>query len=184
MSQHRDATRIAALANGERASSAVVTSCIARVYGPAGRAPDYPRGVEPGVSLTGIDWESGERFLSLRRPLGVTSFGLNQLTLQPGQRGRIHRHREQEEVYLVLRGTLTVICEGEEHELGEGQLLRVAPQVRRQLVNAGDRPCVLVAIGGTGEHVGRDGEAFSAWSESEGRPPQEVPLPDDLPSSG
>ena len=56
------------------------------------------------MNLAGIDWESGERFLSLRRALGVTSFGL-------------------------------------------------------------------------------DGEAFSAWSESEGRPPQEVPLPDDLPPS-
>ena len=144
----------------------------------------YSRGVESGVNTTGIDWESDERFLSLRRALGVTSFGLNQITLQPGQRGRIHRHREQEEVYLVLRGTLTVVCEKEEHELAEGQLMRVAPEVRRQLLNAGDVPCVVVAIGGVGEHVGRDGEAFSAWSETEGRPPQDVPLPDDLPPRG
>jgi mannose-6-phosphate isomerase-like protein (cupin superfamily) len=138
--------------------------------------------MEPGVNIANIDWETGERFLSLRRALGVTSLGLNQITLQPRQRGRIHRHREQEEVYLVLRGTLTVICENEHHEVGEGQLLRVAPEVRRQLVNANEEPCVIVAIGGAGEHAGRDGEAFSAWSESEGRPPQDVPLPDDLPS--
>jgi quercetin dioxygenase-like cupin family protein len=137
--------------------------------------------VEPGVTIADIEWECNERFLPLRRALGVGSFGLNQITLQPGQRGRIHRHRDQEEVYLVLRGTLTVACEREEHELGEGQLLRVAPDVRRQLVNAGHGPCVVVAIGGAGEHVGRDGEAFAAWSETEGRPPQEVPLPDDLP---
>jgi mannose-6-phosphate isomerase-like protein (cupin superfamily) len=137
--------------------------------------------VEPGVSSAGVDRESGERFLSLRRALGVTSFGLNQITLQPGQRGRIHRHREQEEVYLVLQGTLTVVCESEEHELSEGQLLRVAPDVRRQLLNGGDDPCVIVAIGAAGQHVGRDGEAFAAWSETEGRPPQDVPLPDDLP---
>ena len=134
-----------------------------------------------GVNLTGIDWQTGERFVSLRRALGVTSFGLNQITLQPGQRGRIHRHREQEEVYLVLRGTLTVVFEDEERELTEGQLLRVVPQTRRQLVNRGGEACVVVAIGGAGEHVGRDGEAFVSWSESEGRPPQDVPLPDDLP---
>jgi mannose-6-phosphate isomerase-like protein (cupin superfamily) len=139
--------------------------------------------VAPGVSLTGIDWESGERFLSLRRALGVTSFGLNQITLRPGQRGRIHRHREQEEVYLVLRGTLTVVLGDGEHEVAEGQLLRVAPEVRRQIVNSGDRPCVVIAIGGAGERVSRDGEAFTAWSESEGRPPQDVPLPDDLPQA-
>jgi uncharacterized cupin superfamily protein len=53
------------------------------------------------VTVTAVDWEPGERFVSLRRALGVTSFGLNQIMLEPGQRGRIHRHREQEEVYLV-----------------------------------------------------------------------------------
>ena len=138
--------------------------------------------LEPDSTTTDIDWTSNERFLSLRRALGVTSFGLNQMTLQPGQRGRIHRHREQEEVYLVMRGTLTVAVEGQEHELGEAQLMRVAPQVRRQLMNRGDRPCVVVAIGGAGEHVGRDGEAFADWPETEGRPPQELPLPEDLPT--
>jgi uncharacterized cupin superfamily protein len=137
--------------------------------------------VEPGVSTSGIDWESDERFFSLRRELGVTSFGLNQITLQPGQRGRIHRHREQEEVYLVIAGTLTVAIEDDEHELESGQLIRVAPEVRRQLQNRGDVACVIVAIGASGEHIGRDGEAFADWSESEGRPPQDVPLPDDLP---
>jgi len=131
--------------------------------------------------LSGIDWQTGERFVSLRRALGVTSFGLNQITLQPGQRGRIHRHREQEEVYLVLRGTLTVVFENDERELTEGQLLRVAPETRRQLVNRGSEACVVVAMGGAGAHIGRDGEAFASWSESEGRRPQDVPLPDDLP---
>jgi uncharacterized cupin superfamily protein len=137
--------------------------------------------VASDVNATAIDWDSGERFVSLRRALGVTSFGLNQITLQPGQRGRIHRHREQEEVYLVLRGSLTVAFEDEEHEVAEGQAIRVGPSTRRQLLNRGDRPCVVLAIGGAGEHVGRDGEAFADWSETEGRPPQEVPLPTDLP---
>ena len=134
-----------------------------------------------GVNVTAVEWDTGERFVSLRRALGVTSFGFNQITLQPGQRGRIHRHREQEEVYLVLRGALTVAFEDEELELFEGQLIRLPPATRRQLLNRADRPCVLVAIGGAGEHVGRDGEAFAAWSDTEGRPPQEVPLPADLP---
>ena len=52
---------------------------------------------------------------------------------------------------------------------------------RRQLLNSGDRPYVVVAIGGAGEHVGRDGEAFTDGSDTEGRPPQDVPLPADLP---
>jgi mannose-6-phosphate isomerase-like protein (cupin superfamily) len=137
--------------------------------------------VASDVNVTAVEWDTGERFVSLRRALGVTSFGLNQITLQPRQRGRIHRHREQEEVYLVLRGSLTVAFENEEIELAEGQAIGVPAATRRQLQNRGDRPCVVVAIGGAGEHVGRDGEAFADWSDTEGRPPQEVPLPADLP---
>ena len=140
-------------------------------------------GVAGDLARASIDYSSTERFISLRRALGVEAFGLNQLTLLPRQRGRIHRHEAQEEVYLVLAGTLTLVLEGESHELQAGELARVPASVRRQLENRGHVPCVLLAIGGAGEHVGRDGEAFANWSESEGRPPQEVPLPDDLPSS-
>ena len=73
----------------------------------------------------------------LRRQLGVTSFGMNQIVLQPGQRGRIHRHERQEEVYLVLEGRLTLVIESEPTELAEQELIRVAPGLRRQLINYG-----------------------------------------------
>ena len=52
--------------------------------------------MEEGTSRASLDAGDGERFLPLRRQLGVTSFGFNQLILAPGQRGRIHRHAEQE----------------------------------------------------------------------------------------
>jgi len=51
-----------------------------------------------GVSYTALEPDSQERFVSLRRALGVSTFGLNQIILRPGQRGRIHRHSNQEEV--------------------------------------------------------------------------------------
>jgi uncharacterized cupin superfamily protein len=137
--------------------------------------------METGVSFAALDPDSEERFLPLRRMLGVTSFGLNQILLRPGQRGRIHRHTAQEEVYVVLSGTLTLGVEGEERELGQGELARVAPDVRRQISNRGTEDVLLLALGGHGEHVGRDGEAFTAWDQEAGAPPQEVPLPDDLP---
>ena len=138
--------------------------------------------MESGTARTRLDPDAGERFVALRRLLGVTSFGLNQIVLEPGQRGRIHRHARQEEVYLVLEGTLTLLVEGEEQVLQRGELVRVAPAVRRQLVNRGPERLVLLALGGTGEHVGRDGEAFTDWSDTQGAPPQEIPLPDDLPA--
>jgi len=128
-----------------------------------------------------LDLTAAERFVSLRRQLGVTSFGMNQLVLEPRQRSRIHRHAHQEEVYLVLEGTLTLLVEREEHVLARGELVRVAPDLRRQLVNRGPDRVVLLALGGAGEHVGRDGEAFTSWEEERGAPPQEVPMPEDLP---
>src|SRR5262249_60829714 len=47
--------------------------------------------VESGLSYAALEPQSGERFHTLRRELGVTTFGLNQILLQPRQRGRIHR---------------------------------------------------------------------------------------------
>jgi mannose-6-phosphate isomerase-like protein (cupin superfamily) len=133
-----------------------------------------------GTSTARLDPESSERFVSLRRPLGVTTLGINQVILQPGQRMRIHRHERQEEVYLVLEGRLTVAFEAEETDLGQGELMRVAPQVRRQLINYGPQRVVLIALGADGEHQGRDGEAFNSWEEQSGAAPREVPLPGDL----
>jgi quercetin dioxygenase-like cupin family protein len=136
--------------------------------------------MEPGVARARLDFVTAERFLPLRRQLGVTSFGLNQLVFVPGQRGRIHRHAVQEEVYLVLDGALTLLIEGEAQTLERGELVRVAPAVRRQLVNRGPGRLVLLALGGAGEHVGRDGEAFATWEDERGVSPQELPLPEDL----
>ena len=106
--------------------------------------------METGTSRTKLDPDGEERFVSLRRALGVTSFGINQLVLEPRQRGRIHRHERQEEVYLVLEGTLTLVVEGEEQAVERGELVRVAPEVRRQLVNRGPERLVMVALGGDG----------------------------------
>ena len=137
--------------------------------------------MDKGISRTALDPDAGERFVSLRRQLGVTSFGINQMVLEPRQRGRIHRHGRQEEVYLVLQGILTLVVEGEEQALEPGELVRVAPEVRRQLVNRGPERLVLLALGGAGEHTGRDGEAWTAWDSPQSASPQEIPLPEDVP---
>jgi uncharacterized cupin superfamily protein len=136
--------------------------------------------MEEGTSYSRIELESTERFARLGRELGVTSFGLNVVNLTPGQRMRIHRHATQEEVYIVIHGNLTLAIEGKDRQMVEGEAARVEPGLRRQLVNRGRARCVVLAIGGTGEHASRDAEAFSTWDEQVGRPLQEVPLPPDL----
>src|SRR5437763_16069856 len=89
------------------------------------------------LTFASLDADGGERFVLLRRQLGGKASGMNLIVLQPRERGRIHAHERQEEVYLVLEGELTLAVEGEEHVLQQGQLARVPPPVRRQLINRG-----------------------------------------------
>jgi mannose-6-phosphate isomerase-like protein (cupin superfamily) len=139
--------------------------------------------MDPAVTFARLDpdgIDAANRFQRLREQLGRGAFGLNLIVLQPGQRGRIHRHARQEEIYVVLAGTLTLLVEDEARELEAGELALVPGHLRRQLVNRQGARLELLAIGGAGEHEGRDGEAFTAWDQERGAPPQEVPLPDDL----
>ena len=135
-----------------------------------------------GVGVARLDREPDGRFLRLRDDLGVTSFGINKLVLGPGQRNRIHRHTVQEEVYLVLAGELSLALEGVEHRFAVGELVRVGPGVRRQLINRGPGMLELLALGSQSDrtHAPRDAEAFSSWDDSEPGTPQTVPLPADL----
>jgi mannose-6-phosphate isomerase-like protein (cupin superfamily) len=139
--------------------------------------------MEKGVSYARLEMDGTERFQSLRQQLGVAAFGINLIRMHAGARGRIHKHAKQEEVYVVLEGTLSLAIEGIERDMGVGELVRVAPEVRRQIINRGPKRLVLLALGAAGEHVGRDGTAFVSWDATTGAPPQETPLPEDLPES-
>jgi mannose-6-phosphate isomerase-like protein (cupin superfamily) len=138
--------------------------------------------VTADVSFAEIDRDA-ELIQGLRRALDLESFGINLMVLQPRQRLRVHTHERQDEVYLVLEGTLTLLIEGEPHELGVDQLARVGPGTRRQLTNPSPEKVVILALGAAGTHEGRDALAWPDWDdEGPGREPRDVPLPDDLPT--
>jgi mannose-6-phosphate isomerase-like protein (cupin superfamily) len=67
----------------------------------------------------------------------------------PGARGKRHLDRAQEEVFIVLDGTLTVDLDEppERHELERGSALVVQPGTILQLRNAGDEELVLFIYG-------------------------------------
>ena len=138
--------------------------------------------MDDDLAFARLDLNPPERFQTLRRALGVTTFGLNLIVLKPGQRGRIHVHERQEEVFVVIEGRLTLVTGGEERDLEQGELVRIAPHVRRQLLNRGPGNVAVLAIGSANPHDGRDGVAFAAWEDTDGRTPQETPLPEDLPA--
>ena len=139
--------------------------------------------MEKGVAYAKLDTTGTDRFVRLGQQLALSSFGMNLMLLHAGARGRIHRHAHQEEVYVVLEGTLSLSIDGVERDLAAGEVVRVAPEVKRQLINRGPGRAVILGIGAAGEHVGRDGTAFVSWEATEGKPPQDTPLPADLPAS-
>jgi uncharacterized cupin superfamily protein len=124
-----------------------------------------------GATVTGKGWAAGSvdsmgegpGFRKVRRELGVTAFGVNAIVLPPGYPSRAHRHERQEELYIVLRGTIELRFGegGEEAEsvvLGPGGMARVDAPTGRRLRNLSDTDeAVYVCVGGAGGYVGRDG---------------------------
>ncbi|HEV2790803.1 MAG TPA: cupin domain-containing protein [Solirubrobacterales bacterium] len=62
------------------------------------------------------------------------------------EQGTGHRHDEQEELYIVSRGTLTMRFGDEVREVPAGSVVRVAPQTVRSHRNLGDEPVELWAV--------------------------------------
>jgi quercetin dioxygenase-like cupin family protein len=83
-----------------------------------------------------------------RRALGARAFGFNYFTLPPGVRGREHDHAEQgqEEVVFVVKGSGTLIVDGEEVELKPGRFVRLDPEAVR-VPTAGDKGLEFVTFG-------------------------------------
>ncbi|HYM63920.1 MAG TPA: cupin domain-containing protein [Gaiellaceae bacterium] len=79
-------------------------------------------------------------FLKVRRALGTTAFGLNEVRLPPGAAGAEHDETKtgHEEVYVVLSGEATFTIDGEEVAVAKGDYLRVDPSSTRQVVAGRD----------------------------------------------
>lgn len=112
-----------------------------------------------GYSVASLDGlGSGPGFRKIRRPLGVTAFGINAIVLPPGFHSGEHYHETQEETYFVHSGRVTMTFgDGSEHELGPGAIARVAAGTVRGLRNEGDEDAVYVVVGGKDGYVERDG---------------------------
>ena len=118
----------------------------------------------PPHAATNLDeLGSGPGFRKLRSALGVESMGINGMVLEAGQVNRWHWHDEQEELYIVLSGELTVEFEGDDPAVvGPGGVVRVDAPVVRRLVNASDAECTIIALGAKDGYVGRDGQLTEA----------------------
>jgi quercetin dioxygenase-like cupin family protein len=100
-----------------------------------------------------------------RTKLGSRDIGVTHFRYAAGFRSPVaHRHREQEEVYVVVAGSGRALLDGEVVELQQWDTLRVAPEVVRAF-EAGPDGLDLIAIGGP-KPEGGDGEQASAdWPD-------------------
>jgi len=100
-----------------------------------------------------------------RTELGSRDLGVSHWRYVPGFRSEIgHRHREQEEAYVVVAGSGRVLVDGEPVELKQWDTVRVAPEGVRAF-EAGPDGLELIAIGGP-KPEGGDGEQVPAeWPD-------------------
>jgi len=94
-----------------------------------------------------------------RDALHSRELGISRFTYEPG--GRMpwaHRHREQEEIYVVVSGSGRASLDGEVVEVGPWDVLRLAPAVVRSF-EAGPDGLDVICIGSR-RPEGNDGEPF------------------------
>jgi hypothetical protein len=107
-----------------------------------------------------------------RATLGVTAWGMQVLTLPPAWDGYPEHNHDagafdpsQEEVYIPLAGSATLVAGGERLELAPGTMARVGPEQLRRILPGADGVRLLVLGGRPG--------AFDppGWTELGAPPP-------------
>lgn len=105
--------------------------------------------VSTGVTIVHIDdCERTGNWSLVRRSLGLDAFGMNAVTIPPGEQIPEHdeTERDQEEVFLALDGEATLVADGEKQSLRQGTFARLDPPVTRTVRNETAEPVtVLIA---------------------------------------
>ena len=94
------------------------------------------------------DCEATGSWRLVRRTLGLQAFGLNVVDIAAGEQIPAHDEsdRDQEEVFLALAGTPTLVVDGAEHPMRAGTFARLDPEHTRTVRNDGEEPAsVLIA---------------------------------------
>ena len=102
--------------------------------------------------LDRVEMPDGFVWRPIRRHFDIRAFGVNAYTALGAGAPIVETHTESqlghEEIYLVLRGRALFTVDGNEHELGAGELVFVSdPSLKRGAV-AVDEDTVVLALGG------------------------------------
>jgi mannose-6-phosphate isomerase-like protein (cupin superfamily) len=88
------------------------------------------------------------KWLLARKSLGLASFGMNVCHLEMGEDIPEHQEleRDQEEVFVTLSGSPTVVVDGQAHSAPVGTFVRVDPDRRRTVRNDGPEPARVLIV--------------------------------------
>ena len=94
------------------------------------------------------DLERTGNWLLARRSLGLSAFGMNLVEIPPGDRIPEHdeNDRDQEEVFIFLDGSPSLVVDGREIETPAGTFARLDPHLKRTVVNNGDEPASVLIV--------------------------------------
>lgn len=99
-----------------------------------------------------------------RGAVGSQQVGVSRFTYGPGARMPFgHRHREQEEVYVIVGGSGRAKLDNEIVDVAEWDVIRVAPQVMRAF-EAGPEGLDVLCVGGRRPDGGDAERDESFWT--------------------
>jgi len=94
--------------------------------------------------------------------------GVNLNVLGPGEAMAMYHWEADQEDFLVLAGEALLIVEGEERPLRQWDFVHCPPRTQHVIVGAGDRPCVLFAVGARWRHTYVDSDGVMHGREDGG----------------
>ena len=84
----------------------------------------------------------------VRRSLGLKSFGVNLVEIEPGTSIPEHDEleRDQEELFIVVSGDGVLVIDGVDHPAPAGTFARLGPAHRRTVRNDGAQPASVLIV--------------------------------------
>jgi mannose-6-phosphate isomerase-like protein (cupin superfamily) len=112
-----------------------------------------------GDRAPGLDGRFARKHLD-SRDLGVSLFRYAAGVRSP----MAHSHREQEEAYVIVRGSGRILLDDETRDVREWDVVRVAPEVVRAF-EAGPEGLDMIAVGGPKPEEGDGVPGQAEWPE-------------------
>ncbi len=103
-----------------------------------------------------INLENGKIFL--HDLLGLTSCEISINTVPKGFKVPFnHKHKQNEEIYIVLKGRGEMTIDNEPVEVKEGSIVKIDPQASRTIANTGDNEFEFICIQGKKDSLSQYG---------------------------